>query len=395
MNTKAHLTVEGLNKIRNIKAGMNKGRYLNTENLENENSCRPTASVNNIGMPSGQISYRQERKYSSKTCYNDNILKGYVEKMQDPSYRRGFDDGVNLLNDVFNVVIPLFKEHSLLGVKGKEFADFCTIAELIKNKAHLTASGLEEIVRIKSGMNQGKYLSLNTENVDSKKSMAESLVSPKGSNLYEDGSINKQPYLVSANDTYMLQGLKISEFAPYLAGLIPSLSQKKWYSTNTNSHRSTLDEKIYLHPYFVTGFSDAESCFSLRIMQNSKVKVGWRVLCSFEIHLHKKDLSILQKIQSFLGLGNISLKANGSCSYSVGSITDLVVIINHFDKYPLITNKYADYILFKAAVNLVQNNEHLTIDGLRKIVALKASINKLYNKVRIFQILFLYLDQIF
>lgn len=40
----------------------------------------------------------------------------------------------------------------------------------------------------------------------------------------------------------------------------------------------------------------------------------------------------------------------------IGSIKDLAVIINHFDKYPLITKKHADYLLLKMAVNLVQNN---------------------------------------
>jgi len=51
------------------------------------------------------------------------------------------------------------------------------------------------------------------------------------------------------------------------------------------------------------------------------------------------------------------------------------VIINHFDKYPLITQKRADYELFKQAVELMEQKEHLTPEGLAKIVALKASMN--------------------
>ncbi len=74
-------------------------------------------------------------------------------------------------------------------------------------------------------------------------------------------------------------------------------------------------------------------------------------------------------------LGNITSRRNGSCVYSVQSIKDLAVIIDHFDKYPLITKKGADYLLFKMAVNLIQNKEHLTMVGLRKIVAIRASMN--------------------
>jgi hypothetical protein len=91
--------------------------------------------------------------------------------------------------------------------------------------------------------------------------------------------------------------------------------------------------------------------------------------------LHKKDLPILNSIKAYFGVGNISVKANGSCVYYVQSIKDLDVILNHFDKYPLITQKHADYLLFKLAINLIKNKEHLNSEGLRKLVAIRASLN--------------------
>ena len=39
------------------------------------------------------------------------------------------------------------------------------------------------------------------------------------------------------------------------------------------------------------------------------------------------------------------------------------------------TQKFGDYEIFKQVYNLVLNKEHLTIEGLRKIIALKASFN--------------------
>jgi hypothetical protein len=47
----------------------------------------------------------------------------------------------------------------------------------------------------------------------------------------------------------------------------------------------------------------------------------------------------------------------------------------HFDKYPLNTQKRADFILFKEIILLMINKEHLTIEGIQKIVNLRASIN--------------------
>ena len=44
----------------------------------------------------------------------------------------------------------------IIGVKSKDFADWCEVAELIKNKAHLTAEDLKKIKKkIKVGMNTG------------------------------------------------------------------------------------------------------------------------------------------------------------------------------------------------------------------------------------------------
>ena len=58
------------------------------------------------------------------------------------------------------------------------------------------------------------------------------------------------------------------------------------------------------------------------------------------------------------------------------SIKDLKVLINHFDRYPLIPKNFVDYELFKQAFHLILNKGHLTKEGLNKIVKIKASINK-------------------
>jgi len=47
----------------------------------------------------------------------------------------------------------------------------------------------------------------------------------------------------------------------------------------------------------------------------------------------------------------------------------------HLDAYPLITDKWADLQLFKQVVELMINKEHLTTEGLTKIVNIKASMN--------------------
>jgi hypothetical protein len=60
----------------------------------------------------------------------------------------------------------------------------------------------------------------------------------------------------------------------------------------------------------------------------------------------------------------------------IESIKDFPIVIKFFDEHPLITKKHADYLLLKLAINLVLNKEHLTMEGLKKILAIKASMNR-------------------
>jgi hypothetical protein len=63
---------------------------------------------------------------------------------------------VTKLSDLTNFIIPFFDKCSIMGVKALDFADFCEVTELMKNKAHLTTEGLEKIRLIKEGMNKGR-----------------------------------------------------------------------------------------------------------------------------------------------------------------------------------------------------------------------------------------------
>nr|ATI20305.1 LAGLIDADG endonuclease [Juglanconis sp.] len=150
--------------------------------------------------------------------------------------------------------------------------------------------------------------------------------------------------------------------------------------------------KNSLNPYYVPGFADAEGSFILSIYKNNKKsELSWSVLPKFAINLHLKDKGLLENIQSFFGVGRLSVDySNNKVQYSVNSAKDLVnVIIPQFERYPLCTVKHADYLLFKSApwapqatrgalrpVLLFKEKKHLTIEGLQQIVNIRASINK-------------------
>jgi hypothetical protein len=124
-------------------------------------------------------------------------------------------------------------------------------------------------------------------------------------------------------------------------------NQQYKFNSNSFSTTSLNLNKIPLNPWFVTGFADGESSFIIRIIPNSEYKLGWTIQPRFQIGLHKKDLALLQQIQTYFGVGHIYKQGTESVGYCIVSIKDLEVIIKHFDSYGLISQKCADYQLFK------------------------------------------------
>ena len=145
-----------------------------------------------------------------------------------------------------------------------------------------------------------------------------------------------------------------------------------------NKNFSTLSPQFKLNPWFCTGFTDSEGSFVITIYKNKELKTGWRVQAIFQIELHVRDLDLLLELQkSFNGCGSIVKGKNrNTVRFSVSNIKDLTTfIIPHFEKYPLLTQKSADFILFKQIVELMNNNAHLSKVGLLKIINIKASMN--------------------
>ena len=110
----------------------------------------------------------------------------------------------------------------------------------------------------------------------------------------------------------------------------PLLGQKRYYSTkridNTN-----------LYPWFITGFTDGEGCFTLSVRKNSNLNCGWESYASFTIGVDKKDKDLLNAIQGYFGVGKVVKGEKDVYRYVVRRLNDLDVIIGHFNKYPLIT----------------------------------------------------------
>jgi len=145
-----------------------------------------------------------------------------------------------------------------------------------------------------------------------------------------------------------------------------------------NKKFSTLSFQPKLNPWIITGFTDVDGCFTVNIVNDKNLKVGWSVKPNFQIKLHIREATLIFQLQTFFdGIGSISINENkNSIKWTVSNLKDLITyIISHFEKYPLLSQKAADFILFKLIINLINKKAHLNSEGFQNIINIKASMN--------------------
>lgn len=187
VNNKAHLTVQGLNEIVNIKASMNLGLsdMLKSEFDGHIVVEKPLIDNNNIiidpnwisgfvsaegnfdvRIPStnSKLGYRVQLRFIISQHNRDfKLMEKIVEYfgcMQGKIYKYGGKSAVNLtiidFADITNIIVPFFNKYPILGIKLYDYLDWCKIHNLMINRLHFTVQGIDSIRNIKSGMNTGR-----------------------------------------------------------------------------------------------------------------------------------------------------------------------------------------------------------------------------------------------
>ena len=189
MKNKSHLTEKGLKSIINIKALLNKGlneelKAIFPKSISVERPVAVNQVIINPQWLAGFITaegnfFLNVYKSNTKTGRGVKLVFRITQHIRDELliisfiqyldcgkvYKKTGKDAVDFMvtgfSDITNKIIPFLSEYPLLGKKSQDFKDFCVIAELMKDKKHLTKEGLEQILSIKAGMNTGRKFPSN------------------------------------------------------------------------------------------------------------------------------------------------------------------------------------------------------------------------------------------
>lgn len=177
---KKHLTPEGINEIVSCKAIMNKGLTSTLEEafLDIPPKERPVITYSGnlspgwlAGFTSAEGSFMIRVLNSSKHKLNKKVqlefnlsqhardeelmkvIANYFEAGAVYLNRNAFVYRVVNFTELTDKILPLFKDNLIEGIKYFDYLDFLKAVNIIKEKKHLTLEGLEEIQKIKNGMN--------------------------------------------------------------------------------------------------------------------------------------------------------------------------------------------------------------------------------------------------
>lgn len=94
---------------------------------------------------------------------DEEVLKDLVKYLGCGHYypNNGHESGqlrVTKFSDVESKIVPFFENYQILGVKAMDYADFCKVVKIMKNKEHTSIQGLNEIRLIKEGMNRKRSI---------------------------------------------------------------------------------------------------------------------------------------------------------------------------------------------------------------------------------------------
>ena len=142
-----------------------------------------------------------------------------------------------------------------------------------------------------------------------------------------------------------------------------------------------------LNPYWVSGFVDGEGTFYVGINKNETMTSGFQVLPEFRIVQHEKDIVLLHALKKYFGAGVVRTNHDTRQELRIRSLEHLQkIVIPHFDKYPLLTQKKFDFIKFKQILNLMSQGKHLSIAGIKEIILVSSRMNR-QNKTNALAIL--------
>ena len=143
------------------------------------------------------------------------------------------------------------------------------------------------------------------------------------------------------------------------------------------NHKTPTSSENRNIPEYISGYVDGEGCFTVTFNRKPKALLGWEFRHSFSVSQNEDRRQVLDLIQKYFRCGFIRRDwSDKTVKFEVRDHKDLMgKIIPHFEKFPLISDKHNDFILFKKICEIVESRNHLDKVGFKNVIALAYKMN--------------------
>jgi len=113
----------------------------------------------------------------------------------------------------------------------------------------------------------------------------------------------------------------------------------------------------------------------MSILKSKTHAIGWTIAPYFIVTLSIKDLELLKVLQKFFnGVGKLAIVYNAIRTLS-SSRNELLLILDHFKKYPIQTSKAVNFAYFWKIFDLMGSKVHTNVKGFLELVSLNNKLN--------------------
>lgn len=139
--------------------------------------------------------------------------------------------------------------------------------------------------------------------------------------------------------------------------------------------------------HFIAGYISGEGSFYISAPKTS----AGQLQCGFSLKVRNDDRELVEMVRRALDMaGRIysieskryqyerdTVKRHDAVTLMIRRLSELVnTVIPFFDLYPLRGKKRVNYELWKRAVLMMWNDEHLTREGMAAILEIRAQMNR-------------------
>ena len=127
---------------------------------------------------------------------------------------------------------------------------------------------------------------------------------------------------------------------------------------------------------YLAGFTDGEGSFNVSFRKRKDYKIPWKIsLC---LNISQKDPVILSQFKKHLECGTIrERKDDGIWYYEVNNFNAIQTnVIPFFNRFGFLSaKKKRDLSKFKQIAKLIEQKDHLRVEGIVKILKIRKEMN--------------------